>query len=413
MDERGWREPARDIGRMGDEDAANAAGAASSAGDALLAAWAAVPAVDHHCHLLRRGSAALEPHEFRACFTEATDPRALAEHAVNTPLYRLLLRRLAPVFGCQPTEAAILTARRMLEPARYARELLERSGTGLMLVDTGFGGGDALTLAEQQAIVPIPQREIVRLETLAEGLVGSCRRPEDWLDAVRRTLAAAVARGAVAVKTIVAYRASLRVRWPDHQEVRAAYAALRRAASGPGRSGRPRLTGDPLCHTLVLVAAEECARLRVPMQVHCGIGDADEDIGESSPAGLRPLLVDERFADLQLVLLHCYPFHREAAYLCSVHAGAYMDLSLAVWLAASDGARAMREVLGLCPWTKLLYATDASRLPEVYLVAAELHRDALADGFGDLVARQLLTLEEAQDAGRQVLAGNALRLYRL
>ncbi|HXM53980.1 MAG TPA: hypothetical protein VOB72_01225, partial [Candidatus Dormibacteraeota bacterium] len=88
-------------------------------------------------------------------------------------------------------------------------------------------------------------------------------------------------------------------------------------------------------------------------------------------------------------------------------------LSLGVWLASSDGARAMREVVGLCPWSKLLYATDASRLPEVYLVAAELHRDALAEAFGELVTRQLLTLEEARDAGRQVLAANARKLYRV
>jgi len=143
------------------------------------------------------------------------------------------------------------------------------------------------------------------------------------------------------------------------------------------------------------------------------MGDADEDLAECSPLGLRPLLVHERFRELRLVLLHCYPFHREAAYLCAVYGGVYMDVSLAIWMAASDGARAMSEAVGLCPWTKLLYATDASRLPEVYLIAAELHRDALAEAFGDLVTRQFLTMEEALHAGRQVLAGNAKRLYRL
>ena len=369
--------------------------------------------MDHHCHLLRRGPAGLDPNEFRACFTEARDPRILSDHVPNTPLYRLLLRRLAPVFGCQPTEAAILTARRMLEPGRYARELMELSGTGLMLVDTGFAGDDTLTLQEQQAVVPIPQREVVRVETLAEELVALYRRPEDWLDAVRTGLTEAVRRGAVAVKTIVAYRASLRLRWPDHDLVRTEYAALRQTLRATGTRVRPRLSGDPLCHALVFVAAEECTRLGVPLQVHCGIGDTDTDLAEGSPLGLRPLLVHERFQQLRIVLLHCYPYHREAAYLCSVYGGVFMDLSLGVWLAASDGARAMREVVGLCPWTKLLYATDASRLPEVYVIAAELHRDALAEAFGELVTRQLLTMDEALAAGKQVLAGNARRLYRV
>jgi len=366
--------------------------------------------VDHHCHPLRRWPGHLEPNDLRACFTEATDRRQLTEHAAHTPVYRLALRRLAPFFGCQPAEAAVLTARNMMDPARYACELLERSQTGMLLLDHGYGE-QAMSVEEHRAVLPVPQREIIRVETLAERLVESHRHAEDWLDAVRAALQAAVERGAVGLKTIVAYRASLRLRWPDHREVRAEYALLRQTlrAGGP----RPRLTGDPLCHALVFATAEECVRLGVPLQVHCGLGDLDADLAESSPLGVRPLLVHERFSDLRLVLLHCYPFHREAAYLCSVHPGVFMDLSLAIPLAATDGARAMREVVGICPWTKLLYATDASRLPEMYLVAAELYREALAEALGDLVERRMLAYEEAKVAGEQVLAGNARRLYRL
>jgi hypothetical protein len=368
-----------------------------------------VLAVDHHCHPLKRWPWRLDEAELRACFTEATDERVLKDHVPNTAVYRLALRMLGSVFGCQPTEAAIMSVRRVSEPARYARELLERSRTGTLLLDHGFGGDDALGVEEQRAALPIPQHEIVRLETLAEGLVEGHKRPEDWLDGVRAALSKAVSGGAVAVKTIVAYRASLRLRWPDPLAVKSAYAELRQRR----RSAPLRLTGDPLCHALVFVAAEECVRLRVPLQVHCGLGDLDEDLAEASPLGVRPLLVHERYADLRLALLHCYPFHREAAYLCSVHPGVYMDLSLAIPLALTDGARAMHEVLGLCPWSKLLYASDASRLPELFLVAAELHREALAEAFGQLVERQVLSFEEADEAGRDVLAGNAKRLYRL
>src|SRR5258708_25670112 len=136
----------------------------------LLAAWSAVRAVDHHCHPLQR-TAALEANEFRGCFTEATDPRVLAAHIPNTPLYRLLLRRLAPVFGCQPTEAAILTARRMLEPARYARELMAQTCTEMLLLDTGFAGRDTMTLEEHGEVLALGIPEIVRLEPLAESLL--------------------------------------------------------------------------------------------------------------------------------------------------------------------------------------------------------------------------------------------------
>jgi hypothetical protein len=89
-----------------------------------------------------------------------------------------------------------------------------------------------------------------------------------------------------------------------------------------------------------------------------------------------------------------------------------MDLSLTIPLAA-DGARALQESLGLCPWSKLLYASDASRLPELYFVAGVLHRQALAVAFGELVDEGTLQPAEAVEAGRLVLAGNARRVYRL
>lgn len=330
----------------------------------------------------------------------------------NTAVYRIVLRRLAPIFGCQPSEAAILTARQMADPSRYSRELLQRSRTGVLLLDHGFTGPDAMGIEEHRAAVPIPQREVVRLETLAEGLVEGYRRLDDWLEGVRVALREAVRGGAVGVKTICAYRASLRLRWPDQRAAREDYGMLRQALKARG-GGWPRLAGEPLCHTLVLLAADECASLGVPLQVHCGLGDTDEDLAESSPLGLRPLFSDERHRELCVTLLHCYPYHREAAYLCSVYAGAYMDLSLAIPLAATDGARAMREVLGLCPWSKLLYATDASRLPEMYMIAAQLHREALADALCEMAEQRILAFDEADRAGRQILAGNARRLYRL
>jgi hypothetical protein len=173
------------------------------------------------------------------------------------------------------------------------------------------------------------------------------------------------------------------------------------------------LQGEPLCHALLLDAAEEVRRLDVPLQVHCGLGDADSDLAETSPLGLRPLLGGGRHAGLRVVLLHCYPYHREAAYLCAVHADVHMDISLALPQAGLDGGRAMGEVLGLCPWTKLLYATDATALPEAYLVAAQRHREALADALAELVAAAVLSADEAVEAGRRVLAGNAASLYRL
>jgi uncharacterized protein len=332
------------------------------------------------------------------------------QHISSTAAYRRALRLLAGELGCAPSEEAVLEARTRAEPAEYANRLLVQGGAAELLLDHGFAVPDAFTAAEHRDAVQLPQRDIVRLEAVAGSLVRTSGDADRWLANVRAEVRSEVEAGAVGVKAITAYRASLRLTRPPPGAVAEAYARLQTSARD---SARVRVEGDTLCHALLWAAAEECVRLEVPLQLHTGFGDPDEDLAEASPLGLRPLLRDEGLRGLSVVLLHCYPYHREAAYLCSVYPDVYMDLSLAIPLAAADGARALHEALGLCPWTKLLYASDASRLPELYFVAGVLHRQALADALGGLVDDGTLAPAEAAEAGRQVLAGNARRLYRL
>jgi uncharacterized protein len=346
----------------------------------------------------------------RSVFSEALDPRLAREHVPTSASYRRALRLLADELGCEPSEDEVLAARARTEQGEYANRLLQRSGTALLLLDHGFQVPQAMTAAEHREALRLPQRDIVRLEVLAESLLPEAAEPRDWVNAVRSRLRAEVDRGAVAVKAITAYRASLRLRRPPTAAASEAFGRLREA----GRRGETvRVSGDALCHLLLWAAAEECRSLGVPLQVHCGFGDPDEDLAEASPLGLRPLFQEEKLAGLRVTLLHTYPYHREAAYLCAVYPDVYMDLSLAIPMAGADGALALQEALGLCPWTKLLYASDASRLPELYFVAATLYRQALAEAFGDLVREGTLTPLEAVEAGRLVLAGNARRIYEL
>lgn len=377
----------------------------------LLRAWADTDAVDHHCHPLRRWPGFITAFDLRAAFSESLDASVINAHTPCTAAYRSALRRLADEFSCAPSEEAILAVRSGQAPSTYANGLLWKSRTGTMLIDHGFGGADVFTPAEHRNEVLIPQREILRLETLAEALLTNCQAPGEWFEAVGEGLRSGVERGAVAVKTIAAYRGGLRLRRHPAADVSAAFHQAREQARQTDL--RARLSGEALCHSLVFEAARHCLALGVPLQVHCGLGDPDEDLALAGPLGLRELIAAPPLAGLRIILLHCYPYHREAAYLCAVHPNVYMDLSLTIPLAASDGTQAMREVLGLCPWSKLLYGTDASRLPEAYFVAAALHREALEAALSDLVEARVLAWDEAVEAGRRVLKDNALSLYGL
>src|SRR5438552_1786494 len=286
----------------------------------LLQACADQPAIDHHCHPLRRWPYQLSAVELRSAFTEALEPQLAEHHVVHTAVYQSAIQRIAAELQCEATEAAVLAYRNAAESATYAHRLLQRTATSTMLVDAGFATPATFTLAEQEHATGISQREIIRLETLAESLVHEAGDPREWLGAIRGALRAGIERGAAGVKTICAYRATLKLQPVDTDDLGVAFSAIRLRAE---REEHLRLSGSALCHALLFEAAQECHELDVPLQVHCGFGDPDENLAETSPLGLRPLFIDPAYRGLRVALLHCYPYHREAAYLCSVFPDVY------------------------------------------------------------------------------------------
>src|SRR5207244_8473085 len=150
------------------------------------------------------------------------------------------LHRIAVVLGCEPTESAVLE-RRNADPQRHARQLLETAPTEVMLVDQGFSSPESFTLQEQQRATDIAQREIIRLETLAETLVKSAKDPREWFVATRAALRGGIEGGAVGVKSICAYRASLDLQPVDTDTLGGAFSALRLRVE---RGQSVRLLGD-------------------------------------------------------------------------------------------------------------------------------------------------------------------------
>jgi uncharacterized protein len=313
--------------------------------------------VDHHAHgILRAPPATLD--EFRGLFSESPDPRQWP-HVATGLTYRRAIAELAGFLGCEPTEAAVLEHRLGSDPGDYAARLLRATRTELLLVDDGFPPPDeGTTCAELGRLAGCRALPVLRLET----------RDDDAPAAVER----AREEGYVALKTIAAYRGGLdRV----SEAVVAALEANER-------------TGAPL-----------------PVQVHTGFGDWDLHLPRADPGHLKELV--ERFRETRFVLLHCYPFVREAGWLAHVYGNVYLDLSLTIPHVARP-AEALREALELAPVSKLLYASDAARTPELYLLAARWWRRALAE-----VLAEALPPAEAEEAGRLVLRQNALDVYDL
>jgi hypothetical protein len=300
--------------------------------------------------------------------------------------YRRAIAVLAEHLGCEATEEAVYARRLATDPLKYAASLLRATNTELLLVDEGFPSVEVGTSpGELGDLAGCEARPVMRIEQVAE------RVGIDALDALRESVAGARARGYVALKTIAAYRGGLDLD------------ALP-PAPPPGHS--ERLVGTPVRDVLLAaLEANEATGDALPVQVHTGFGDSDLRLPAARPGLLKPLI--ERFRDTTFVLLHCYPFVREAGWLAHVYGNVFFDVSLTI-PHVSRPAEALYEALELAPVSKLLYASDASRTPELYLLAARWWREALAD-----VLPTLLPESDAADAARMILRENALSLYRL
>jgi predicted TIM-barrel fold metal-dependent hydrolase len=339
-----------------------------------------IPIIDHHCHAVRRFGRPLAVGEFRAFFAETTDP-AMPPHIARTVFYMRTVRDLAALLGCEPSEEALLEVRNSTPFEDYARRLFDAGNWQALFVDTGFRSPDSYTVAGMGELAGRPTAEVLRLETLMEELIvgGGAMDGTPTLrqveEALRQAVRDARSRGIVGLKSIAAYRGGLQVERRTFEEANAVLPALQETAR---REGRLRLSNRAVLEYLLRAALEEAAPIEMPVQFHVAFGDDDADLRTANPLHMRNLLTDPALRRVPFVLLHCYPYVREAGYLAALYAHVFVDVSLTVPLTAHGSTAAFLEALELAPVSKLLFATDAHSLPELFYVGALHGRRALA-----------------------------------
>jgi hypothetical protein len=331
---------------------------------------------------------------FRGLFSESPDPRQWP-HVATGLTYLRAIPVLAGLLGCEATEEAVYERRRTSDPDEYAATMLRATGSEWLLIDEGFPpAGQGPSWERMGELAGCAAAPVLRIEALGDDGIARGLELDELRELVRTEVAAGRSRGYVGLKTIAAYRSGLDVSAPDP------------ASAAEALDARPpRLAPKPLVDLLLFDALEANAAEPLPVQVHCGFGDSDLMLPRADPGHMKPLI--ERFEATPFVLLHCYPYVREAGWLAHVYANVFFDVSLTIPHVSRPGEM-VRQALELAPTSKLLYASDASRAPELYPLAATWWREALSEVLGEV-----LPAPEAEDAGRRVLRENALALYSL
>jgi uncharacterized protein len=371
--------------------------------------------VDHHCHSVAGrdlGSA-----EFELLSTESSDQAPAGTTFFDSQLGLSLRRWCAPALGLPPfaSPAAYLERRRELGAATVARILLRGAGVAEFLVDTGYARAELTAPDEFAAAAAARVRAVVRLEQVAEDLVDGGAGPGEFATRYPAALAAA-ASGAAAVKSIAAYRHGL-----DLEPARPSAAEVRRAADGwlheatdsagasAGAAGRYRITSPALLRFLLWSAVD----LGLPVQIHTGFGDRDLDLHRCNPLLLTEFIRATQPAGIPLMLLHCYPYHREAGYLAQIYPHVYCDVGLALNFTGARARAVLAESLELTPFGKALYSSDAFGLPELHYLGAVGFRRTLGQVLEEWLRDGMLTPADARRIAAMIGSANARRVYRL
>jgi len=369
-----------------------------------------VPLVDHHVHGAFTGE--LNRADFEQSLNEASpDPIPDWMTQFDSQLGFAIRRWCAPLLGLPAHASAddYWARRGELGSQQVTALFLGAAGVSDWLVDTGYGADTILGPAEMSVASGGRAHPVVRLEALAEQLAASGVSGRDYAEGFRARLAAAAAQDAVGVKTIIAYRSGFDIDLSRPDEAAVRDAASRWIEATQPAAGAARLDDQVLLRFGLHAAVD----LGLPIQVHTGLGDRDLDLHKVNPLLLLDFLRIPEVAAVPVMLLHCYPYHREAGYLAQAFHNVYFDVGLSVNFLGARSLALVAESFELAPFAKQLYSSDAWGPPELHYLGSVLWRRAMAATLGGWVDAGDWSAADAARVAAMVAGGTARRVYRL
>jgi predicted TIM-barrel fold metal-dependent hydrolase len=363
---------------------------------------ATVALIDHHVHSCLSQAPSEQRMEQLIC--ESGGFLGAGQSRFDSQAGFALARHCSPLrfeTRCAPLDYYRL--RSTLPEQKIDRKMLTAAGVSDWIIDPGWGGTELLdfdAFAERSAG---SVHRLVRLESVAEPLLHDGLSGADFIAVFRSTLAQIVP-GSVGFKTICAYRCGFGIDWSPQPE-----SAVMNAVNALDGAGRSRLT-DPVITNFIV---HEAMNYHLPIQLHVGLGDRDVDIRHSNPLDLRALLTEAEQRQIPIALLHCWPYERECGYLCQNYTNIYMDVGLTMYLTGVQAADALRRALELCPFTRMLYSSDAWGLPELHYLGAAVFREALNTLLSQWIQSGEWLAHDALRVIDLIAQQNAIRLYNL
>jgi len=232
---------------------------------------------------------------------------------------------------------------------------------------------------------------------LAERTLGVKIRGIDDIDEmVDRTFALMHKHSIRSIKQLQAYSRTLRFTVPDRAVAKDALAGLDRAYD----RDRVLLVQDYVM-SQILARADA---LEMTFQIHTGMAN----LPQSNPILLEQVI--KTYRNVRFVLLHCYPYLADAAYMARSFCNVYLD---SAWLSILSPAllhQALDEWIGFVPHNKICLSADATSVEES-CGGMIVIRERLSAVLEQRLARAEMSPRTVLETAEALLFRNAVILY--
>ncbi len=359
---------------------------------------AGVALIDQHVHGCWLTAADLR--RFENGLNEAnTEPLAAFDSGFDSQLGFAVRAHCAPILGLprHVDPQAYWERRSQHSEIELASLFLRAAGVSDWLVDTGIVD-DIAGVDELKALSASRVHEIVRLEQVAEQ---AAQAPGDYATAFTEVLHRR-AGDAVGTKSILAYRGGF-----DGDLTEPSAAQVAQAAGRWRDRGGVRLQD----RVLLRFGVHQALRLGKPLQFHVGLGDRDCDLHKTNPMYLLDFV--RQSGDTPIILLHCYPYEREAGYLAQAFNNVYLDGGLSINYLGARAPAFIARLLEMAPFRKILYSSDGFGPAELHFLGATLWRNGIHRVLRGFVENDDWSEADAMRVVDLVAHHNAARVYRL
>ncbi|NIQ06991.1 MAG: amidohydrolase family protein [Candidatus Korarchaeota archaeon] len=379
--------------------------------------------VDEHCHPFEKKAKRMTKEDLLNLVLigghHPKDGRAL-QHAQESILYKVIIRELSKRLQVAGDAKEILAERneRAKDLKGYVKNLLDSIRTKGMIIDDGYSETQVehalpkTNLEDFRKLIDSSIYFVHRIEPIilyayknSKSFDGFLSRIHDDFEEVSKKPRF---RG---FKTITAYRTGLNLTWREEEEAKEDYQTHK------SEQGKKTWFGPLLRETreyIIRRVVEICAENGFVLQIHTGVGDKDIMLDTCNPRYLFKFLKREETRKAKITLVHGgYPYSSDAAWLTNAFSNVYMDLSVLVPFGVTSAVNKMKEVLSLAPASKVFYGSDGYSIPELQWIGGVLGKRSLAKALEEMMAEDLIDVDEAFHIARLILSKNAERVYNL